>query len=230
MQTVLITGACGNLGRAVAQAFSSNGWALVLLDRDQALLASIYGPENDRQLSVAANLLDAAAVDAAVQQALKRFARIDVVCNLAGGFRMGEAVHETSDSTWDFLMGLNARSVLHTARAVVPAMLAAGGGRIVNVGAGAAGKGGANMGAYAASKSAVARLTESMAAELRDKGINVNCVLPSIIDTPENRKDMPKADPSKWVSPQSLAGVIAFLASDAARDIHGASVPVTGLS
>jgi NAD(P)-dependent dehydrogenase (short-subunit alcohol dehydrogenase family) len=120
--------------------------------------------------------------------------------------------------------------VLHTARAVVPAMLAAGGGRIVNVGAGAAGKGGAHMGAYAASKSAVARLTESMAAELREKGIHVNCVLPSIIDTPENRKDMPEADPSRWVSPQSLAGVIAFLASDAARDIHGASVPVTGLS
>jgi NAD(P)-dependent dehydrogenase (short-subunit alcohol dehydrogenase family) len=230
MQTVLITGACGNLGRAVAQAFSDKGWTLVLLDREQSLLESIYGPDTDRQLSLAANLLDAAAVDAAVQRALQQFGRIGVLCNLAGGFRMGEAVHETSDSTWDFLLGLNVRSVLHTARAVVPAMLAGGGGRIVNVGAGAAGKGGANMGAYAASKSAVARLTESMAAELREKGINVNCVLPSIIDTPENRKDMPKADPSRWVSPQSLAGVIAFLASDAAKDIHGASVPVTGLS
>ena len=230
MQTVMITGACGNLGRAVAQAFSEKGWTLVLLDREKSQLESIYGSDADRQLGLAANLLDASAVDAAVQKALKQFGRIDVLCNLAGGFRMGEAVHETSDGTWDFLMGLNVRSVLHTARAVVPAMLSAGGGRIVNVGAGAAGKGGANMGAYAASKSAVARLTESMAAELRDKGINVNCVLPSIIDTPENRKDMPKADPSRWVSPQSLAGVIAFLASDAAKDIHGASVPVTGLS
>ena len=230
MQTVLITGACGNLGRAVARAFSDKGWTLVLLDREQSLLESIYGPDTDRQLSLAANLLDAGAVDAAVQRALQQFGRIGVLCNLAGGFRMGEAVHETGDSTWDFLMGLNVRSVLHTARAVVPAMLAGGGGRIVNVGAGAASKGGANMGAYAASKSAVARLTESMAAELREKGINVNCVLPSIIDTPENRKDMPKADPSRWVSPESLAGVIAFLASDAAKDIHGASVPVTGLS
>ncbi|WP_439588760.1 SDR family NAD(P)-dependent oxidoreductase [Hydrogenophaga sp.] len=230
MQTVLITGACGNLGRAVAQAFSDRGCALVLLDREQSLLGSIYGPDTDRQLSLAANLLDASAVDAAVQRALQQFGRIDVLCNLAGGFRMGEAVHETSDGTWDFLMGLNVRSVLHTARAVVPAMLGAGGGRIVNVGAGAAGKGGANMGVYAASKSAVARLTESMAAELRERGINVNCVLPSIIDTPENRKDMPKADPSRWVSPQSLAGVIVFLASDAAKDIHGASVPITGLS
>jgi NAD(P)-dependent dehydrogenase (short-subunit alcohol dehydrogenase family) len=230
MQTVLITGACGNLGRAVASTFAGSGWRLVLLDRDQAQLTRIYGVDTERQLSLQANLLEASAVDAAVQQALGQFGRIDVLCNLAGGFRMGEAVHETSDATWNFLMDLNVRSVLHTARAVVPAMLAAGGGRIVNVGAGAAGKGGAHMGAYAASKSAVARLTESMAAELREKGIHVNCVLPSIIDTPENRKDMPEADPSRWVSPQSLAGVIAFLASDAARDIHGASVPVTGLS
>ena len=230
MQTVLITGACGNLGKAVAQMFSSNGWTLVLLDREQAQLNSVFGTDGERQLSLAANLLDAASVQSAVQQALQRFGRIDVLCNLAGGFRMGEPVHETSDGTWDFLMGLNVRSVLHTARAVVPAMLAAGGGPIVNIGAGAAGKGGANMGAYAASKSAVARLTESMSAELRERGINVNCVLPSIIDTPENRKDMPKADPSRWVSPASLAGVIAFLASDAARDIHGASVPVSGLS
>ncbi len=230
MQTVLITGACGNLGRAVAETFSSKGWTLVLLDREQRLLESLYGADNDQRLSLTVNLLDAAAVDAAVRQALQRFGRIDALCNLAGGFRMGEAVHETPDATWDFLMNLNVRSVLHTARAVVPAMLAAGGGRIVNVGAGAAGKGGAHMGAYAASKSAVARLTESMAAELRERGINVNCVLPSIIDTPENRKDMPKADPARWVSPASLAEVIAFLVSDAAKDIHGASVPVTGLS
>lgn len=230
MQTVLITGAGGNLGRAVAQAFSAKGWTLILLDRELGLLEAVHGADNERQLSLAANLLEAAAVEAAVRQAVQRFGRIDVLCNLAGGFRMGEAVHETSDATWDFLMNLNVRSVLHTARAVVPVMLAAGGGRIVNVGAGAAGKGGANMGAYAASKSAVARLTESMAAELRERGINVNCVLPSIIDTPENRKDMPKADPARWVSPASLAEVIAFLASDAAKDIHGASVPVTGLS
>ena len=109
-------------------------------------------------------------------------------------------------------------------------MLAAGGGKIVNIGAGAAARGAAQMGAYSASKSVVARLTESMAAELRDRGINVNCVLPSIIDTPENRKDMPKADPSRWVAPSQLADVIAFLASDAASAIHGASIPVVGLS
>jgi NAD(P)-dependent dehydrogenase (short-subunit alcohol dehydrogenase family) len=113
---------------------------------------------------------------------------------------------------------------------VVPAMLAAGGGKIVNVGAYAAKKGVAAMGAYVASKSAVIRLTETMAAELRDKNINVNCVLPTIIDTPDNRAAMPKADPGRWVSPQDLAAVIVFLASDAARAIHGAAIPVSGLS
>jgi NAD(P)-dependent dehydrogenase (short-subunit alcohol dehydrogenase family) len=165
-----------------------------------------------------------------VQSAVKRVGRVDVLCNIAGGFRMGTPVHETSDKDWNFLMDLNARTVINMSRAVVPLMLKAGGGKIVNVGAFAAQKGAAQMGAYIASKSAVIRLTESMAAELREKNINVNCVLPTIIDTPENRRAMPDADPKRWVAPQALADVIAFLASDAARAIHGAAVPVTGLS
>lgn len=229
-QTVLVTGACGNLGRAVAAAFARSGANLLLLDRDAAQLAAVFGPDSGRQLCVAADLLDPQASADAVQQGLARFGRIDVLCNLAGGFRMGDPVHATADATWDFLFSLNARTVLNTARAVVPVMLAAGRGVIVNVGAAAAARGGARMGAYAASKSVVARLTESMSAELREQGINVNCVLPTIIDTPENRKDMPKADPSRWVAPAALADVIAFLASDAARAIHGASLPVSGLS
>ncbi len=165
-----------------------------------------------------------------MQRAVARFGRIDVLANLAGGFRMGEAVHETSDATWNFLMDLNARTLLNTVRAVVPQMLGAGGGRIVNVGAAAAQKGVAQMGAYVAAKSAVIRLTEAMAAELRENNINVNCVLPTIIDTPENRAAMPDADPGRWVAPEALADVIVFLASDAARAIHGAAVPVSGLS
>jgi NAD(P)-dependent dehydrogenase (short-subunit alcohol dehydrogenase family) len=143
---------------------------------------------------------------------------------------MGAPVHETSDKDWNFLLDLNARTVLHTARAVVPHMIAAGGGKIINIGAYAAQKGAAQMGAYIASKSAVIRLTETMAAELREKNINVNCVLPTIIDTPQNRGAMPDADPRRWVAPEALASVIVFLASDAARAIHGAALPVTGLS
>lgn len=141
---------------------------------------------------------------------------------------MGEKVHETSARTWDFLLGLNAGSLLNVAAAVVPHLIGQGGGKVVTVGAAAALKGAADMGAYGASKAALIRLTEAMSAELRDQGINVNCVLPSIIDTPDNRAAMPDADVSRWVAPEALADVIAFLASDAARAIHGAAIPVTG--
>jgi len=224
-RSILITGASGNLGRAVANAFAGLGARLILMDVRRGDLK-----DSEKQLVLETNLLDAESLRAAVAKALERFGRIDVLCNIAGGFRMGSPVHETKDADWDFLFGLNARSVLNTARAVVPAMLKGDGGKIVNIGAFAAQRGAANMGAYIASKSAVIRLTESMAAELREKNINVNCVLPTIIDTPENRAAMPSADPRKWVAPQDLAAVIVFLASDAARAIHGAAIPVTGLS
>lgn len=232
-RTVMITGAAGNLGRAVASTFEAEGARLVLLDRADPVLQSAFGADGAggaARLLVAADLLDAAQVAAAVTQAVRRFGRIDVLCHLAGAFRMGEAVHATSDDTWDFLFDLNARSVLNIARAVVPHMTRHGGGKIVHVGAFAALRGDARMGAYAASKSSVIRLTESMAAELREKNVNVNCVLPTIIDTPENRAAMPDADPSRWVAPDDLASVIAFLASDAARAVHGAALPVAGLS
>ncbi len=227
-RTVLITGAAGNLGRATASAFADRGANLVLVGRDRESLERAFGAEDARRLFVEVDLLDAAQVEGAVARAVERFGRIDVVCNIAGGFRMGPAVHETPDADWDFLFDLNARTVLNTARAVVPRMLAGGGGKIVNVGAMGALKGAAHMAAYTASKSVVIRLTEAMSAELRDRGINVNCVLPSTIDTPENRAAMPDADPARWVAPADLAGVIVFLASDAARAIHGAALPVTG--
>ncbi len=229
-RAVLITGAAGNLGRAVAAAFADAGDRLVLLDRDDDVLQSAFGGEARDRLLIAADLLDPSAVDAAVAQATQRFGRIDVLCNLAGGFAMGEAVHQTSDKTWDFLFDLNARALLNVVRAVVPQMIEHGGGKIVNVGAFAALRGAAQMGAYTASKSAVIRLTEAMSAELREQGVNVNCVLPTIIDTPQNRSAMPDADPAQWVAPKDLASVIAFLASDKARAVHGAALPVTGLS
>jgi NAD(P)-dependent dehydrogenase (short-subunit alcohol dehydrogenase family) len=225
-KSCLITGAAGNLGRAVAAAFAAEGASLVLMDLQEEHLRSAYGGEDKARRFAPADLRDAQSV----ARALPADIRVDILCNIAGGFRMGQPIHETSDDTWDLMLGLNARSVLNCARAVVPGMLAAGGGKIVNVGAIAALSGKANMGAYIASKSAVIRLTESMAAELREEGINVNCVLPSTIDTPQNRKDMPKADPKRWVAPEALADVVLFLASDAARAIHGASIPVAGLS
>lgn len=229
-RTVVITGAAGNLGRAVAAAFAARGASLVLLDRSDELLRKAYAGDDARRMLAAVDLLDAAQVEAAVARAAQRFGRIDVLANLAGGFRMGEAVHETTDATWNFLLDINVRTMLNAVRAIVPRMLAAGGGRIVNVGAASALKGAALMGAYVAAKSAVIRLTETMALELREKNVNVNCVLPTIIDTPENRAAMPDADPKRWVAPEALADVIAFLASDAARAVHGAAVPVAGLS
>jgi len=229
-RTVIVTGASGNLGKAVASAFADLGDNLVLVDLKRESLAGAFGSESEHRVFAPANLLDMADVTRVAQAALERFGRIDVLCNIAGGFRMGESVHETSDENWNFLFDINSRTALHAARAVVPHMLSAGGGKIVNIGAFAAQKGAAQMGAYIASKATVIRMTEAMAAELRDKNINVNCVLPTIIDTPENRSAMPKANPAKWVAPGDLANVIVFLASDAARAVHGAAVPVTGLS
>lgn len=227
-KTVLITGASGNLGLAAARAFGRAGASLLLLDRDTSRLKTELKREDGRRSHMQVDLLDSAAVNAAVASACGPDGRIDVLCNIAGGFRMGQPVHATSDADWDFLFGLNTRSLIHMVRAVAPRMQAAGSGRIVNVAANAALKGAANMGAYCASKDVVVRLTESMSAELRDAGINVNCVLPSIIDTPENRSAMPDADHARWVTPEALADVMLFLASDAARAVHGAALPVTG--
>ncbi len=229
-QCVVITGASGNLGAAVARAFVAHGANVVLVDRSREHLQHAGFTDDLRHLISVTDLLDQAQVNAMVQAAVAKFGGIQVLCNVAGGFRMGEAVHETSDANWNFLFDINARTLLHASRAVVPQMLKQKGGKIVNVGAFGAQKGGAQMGAYAASKASVMRLTESMAAELREQGINVNAVLPTIIDTPQNRKDMPDADPAKWVAPEALAEVVMFLASDAARAVHGALLPVTGLS
>ncbi len=164
-----------------------------------------------------------------MQQALRDWGRVDVLVNVAGGFHFGAAVHEADDAAWTRMHDLNLRTTLNMCRAAVPAMLAGGrGGAVVNVGAHAGLRGGARMAAYSAAKAAVQRLTEAMAAELRDQGVRANCVLPTILDTPDNRAAMPAADATRWVAPDALAEVIGFLASDAARAVTGASLPVTG--
>ena len=214
---VAITGGNGNLGRAVAALALERGARVALLDLGFSSDAAPAGISRH-----AVDLLDAAASHAA----LKSLGAVDVLCNVAGGFAMGTPVHETGDAVWTRMFDLNVRTLLNASRAVVPGMLARGTGRIVNIGAAAALAGLPMMGAYCAAKSVVIRLTESMARELKDRGINVNCVLPSIIDTPQNRADMPDADPALWVSPAQLAEVILFLASNAADALHGSAVPV----
>ena len=219
-KVVLVTGAAGALGRAVVDHFAAQGAKIAQLD-----VIKLHD-----HFSATPDLTDPDACQAAVAAVYKELGPIHVLANIAGGFAMGEAVHETTAETWDFLMGLNAHSVLNMARAVVPVMLEHGGGRIINIGAGAGQQGMAQMGAYSASKSVVIRLTEAMADELKQQGINVNCILPSIIDTERNRADMPDADFSAWVTPAAMAKVVAFLASEAATPIHGAALPVSGLS
>lgn len=227
-QTVLITGASGNLGRSVASEFRSRGARLVLLDKQHGDADGSSSGEDQLRLDV--DLLDDGAVKDAVARSIARFGTLDVVCNLAGGFEMSGPVHETADEAVRELFDLNVMTLLHVTRAAVPHLIERGGGKIVNVGAQTALKGVARMGAYCVGKSAVIRLTESLSSELRAKNINVNCVLPSVLDTPQNRSTMPQANPAKWVAPSDLASVIAFLASDAARAVHGAAIPVTGLS
>jgi len=225
-RVVLITGAAGNLGRAVATAFAANGASLVLADYSNEGLEAI--PEAGQKIQV--DLTSEDSVRAMVAEAIRENGHIDVLANIAGGFTMGPLLHETDAADWEFMMNLNARSVFYTSKAVIPHMLEQGGGSIVSVSARAAKEGKGKMGPYCASKAAVITLTESMAAEHKYNNINVNCILPGTIDTPQNRGDMPDADFSKWVPTSALADVIVFLASDAARHVTGAAIPVYGQS
>jgi NAD(P)-dependent dehydrogenase (short-subunit alcohol dehydrogenase family) len=228
-QHVIVTGAAGALGRAVTQHFLDQGATVHALDLSLELLKGALADLSSEQLQLyAVDLTRRDDVARCVAEVIAPGGQIDVLCNIAGGFMMGDSVADTTDDTWDFLFNLNTKTVMYMASAVVPVMRKQGSGKIVNVGALAAREGLAQMGVYIASKSATIRLTESLSAELKPQGINVNCVLPAVIDTPRNRADMPDADFDAWVPPSQLAAVIGFLASEAAAAVHGAAIPVTG--
>ncbi len=230
---VLITGATGEFGPYVARAFAQAGARLAptarKLDQAQALLADL-GLGQDRGLPAVVDVTQAESVAAWVEAVIAKWGRIDVLVNVAGGYKPGAPLHETDEAALDFLFNLNARSAFLTCRAVIPHMLAQGSGKIVNIGAKQALQAPRKGAAYAISKAAVLRLTEALSAEVREQGINVNAIIPSTIDTPANRAAQPNADPGKWVAPEDLAAVVVFLASDAARAIHGAALPVYGLA
>ncbi|HEX4918393.1 MAG TPA: SDR family NAD(P)-dependent oxidoreductase [Limnobacter sp.] len=220
---VIVTGAAGALGQVVAAHLGQTGYRLLLVDLNQ--------PEWDGDSdAVSIGNVDLTLPEHAqevVNQAWEYFGQIDAVVNLAGGFAW-EIQVESSLETWDRMYAMNVQTAVNMCQAVLPQFQDQQGGVIVNIGAAAASKAGIGMGAYAAAKSAVLRLTEALSAENKQLGVRVNAVLPSILDTPGNRESMPDADPADWVGLDSLAGVIAFLLSEAARDIHGAAIPVTG--
>ncbi|MBI3359894.1 MAG: SDR family oxidoreductase [Chloroflexi bacterium] len=230
-QVVLITGATGEFGPNVAKAFAAEGARLALTGRKAeaaAELAKEIGLGDERALAVAADVTNAESVAALVKAVIDKWGRVDVLVNVAGGYKPGKPVHEMEDADFDFMLNLNGRSVFNTCRAVIPHMLAQKSGKIVNIGAKAALQAGRKSLGYAAAKSIVLRLTEALSAEVRDSGINVNAVIPSFIDTEANRKANPDADYAKWVAPEKLAAVILFLASDDASAINGAAIPVYG--
>ena len=229
----MVTGSIGNLGSVVARAFQSSGAKLALVDRGEDRLKQAFPDlvgSPDYLLVNCADLMDENEVEISVTEAYQHFERIDVLVNTVGGYRAGKMLHETPIETLDFMLNLNARSVFIASQRVIPRMLEHGSGKIINMAARPGLEGKAGMAAYSASKSAVLRFTESMAAELKSQGINVNCVIPGTIDTPQNRESTPDADFSTWVTPESLADVIQFLSSEASRDVHGAAIPVYGRS
>jgi NAD(P)-dependent dehydrogenase (short-subunit alcohol dehydrogenase family) len=223
-----ITGAFGVLGQAVARAAAAQGARLALIDfaRDTpAELTAALG--DDMLLRGGVDLSDAAAADRAIGEAAGHFGGLDVLLNIAGGFRW-ETVEAGGSGTWQKMFLANLQTAVNASRAAIPHLKASAAGRIVNVGANAALRAGAGMGPYAASKAGIHRLTEALAEELKADGVTVNAVLPSIIDTPANRADMPDANFATWVAPDDLAEVILFLASTRASATTGALIPVTG--
>lgn len=232
-QVVVVTGAAGTLGGVIADAFLAAGARLVLPDfagdRLEARFAALRG-KPDHVLAPGADLTDAPGVTRLIDAAAVKLGGIDVVVNTVGGFRGGQPLHEAPLADWDVMLQMNLRPTVLVCRAAIPHLLRRGRGRIINIGArpGATGVGG--LSAYGASKAAVIRLTESLSEELKDKGITANSVLPSTVDTPDNRAAMPDADPKRWVEPAAIADLVLFLAGHGSRAISGAAIPVYGLA
>jgi len=216
-RTVVITGALGGLGTSVCAVAESQGARVLRLDiaRDESLADS--------------HSVDLTNAEATLEL-IQSLGPFDGLINLAGGFAMGTESWDSSEDQWDVMFSLNVSTMRNAIKAAVPVLLEQQKGSIVNVGAYGAREGQGLMGAYCASKSVVMRLTETLAEELKTKGINVNAVLPTVIDTAANHAAMPDAEPADWVSPDDLAAVICFLSSPAARAVNGALIPVRGLS
>jgi NAD(P)-dependent dehydrogenase (short-subunit alcohol dehydrogenase family) len=226
-QVIVVTGAAGNVGSALAVLLASRGARIAAVDtakdRVEAVTAGLSGSGH---LALSRyDLTDFAAATALVAEVRSTCGRLDGVGTTAGGFAMAKLA-DADLGHWEAMFSLNVKTTWNIYRAAVPVMRQAGGGALVGIGSAAGLKGAGEMAAYSATKSAVMRLTESLADELRRDRIRVNAVLPSTIDTPQNRASMPGADMSGWVKPEEVAEVMAFLLSDRASGVTGALVPV----
>jgi NAD(P)-dependent dehydrogenase (short-subunit alcohol dehydrogenase family) len=227
-RSIAVTGAAGALGQAVAHHFAAEGARLALIDQDEGRLRSVFAGrlESPPHVVVGADVTSEAAMAAAAVRIEQALGRVDVLVHVAGGFEMGEPVDGLTRASWDRMMNLNAWSFVAVTKAFVPQMLGDGAGKVVAVSAAAAVRGEAQKAAYVASKSALQRLVEALSQEVRGRGINVNSLAPTIMDTPANRQSMPDADHSAWVSTAVAARTIGWLVSDAALAVHGRHIVV----
>ena len=210
-KVILITGPAGNLGSAVVERLRNEAVSLILVDRHPDRIKELY-PDlevSDNHLLIPdVDLTDPEAVKTAVGTGLETFEYIDCLVHTTGGFQMGEAVHQITPDQWDMMMDLNVKTFLNTIKSVIPAMIDREKGIVITIGARPALEGKKKMGSYSAAKAAVLRLTESIAAEGTSTGVRARCIIPGTIDTPDNRRAMPKADTSKWIKPETIANVI----------------------
>ena len=221
-KVIAVTGGFGVLGRVVVEAARTAGAQVAAID----FVATPAVAEDGVFRLGGVDLADPEAASGAMAAVVSRFGRLDALVNVAGGFRW-QTLADGPFASWAELFTMNVLTAAAASKAALPHLVASGRGAIVNIGANGAVKAAAGMGAYAAAKAGVHRLTESLAEEWKGK-VRVNAILPSILDTPANRADMPGADPSAWVSPSEAAAAILFLASDAASAVTGALLPVTG--
>lgn len=227
-KVIIVAGAAGNVGGAVARLLASRGARVAVVDALAAPLSAVLGSleKPDRHLSIPdVDLTDPAAAAAMVAHTVATLGPLNGVATTVGGFAMGNLAN-TSLAAWDAMFSLNVKTTWNIYRAAVPALRAAGGGSLVGIGSAAGLRGSSQVAPYAATKSAVMRLTESLADELRPDRIRVNAVLPTTIDTPQNRAAMPDADRARWVSAAEVGEAMLFLLSDAASGISGALLPV----
>ena len=230
-KVALITGGTGALGRAVTAAFAEAGATVAvtyIVDSEVPECKACLGDRPDGATFVRADVTREAEVQELVQAMVGRFGRIDILLNLVGGYIGDLPVTDLPEATWDQMLDMNLKSAFLCCKHVVPIMKRGGGGRIVTISSRGAIKVFPGISAYAAAKAGLLAFTETLASEVLKDGITVNAILPSVIDTPANRKAMPAADPSPWVKPGEIARVLLFLCSEAAREISGASIPVYG--